>query len=259
MEGGIFGGVFDGKFFNAFRGDKGDAEAAARRAARDRAKAAADQAFADSMASDLGSTSVVEGIATGNLVRDSGGNHRPQVNVADTPAFRKLRSKTIEMANRMKDQSKAIAEMREDIEVGDAESLKTRKYIKKMADRLEERFKQSSKTQGMISDSLLSAANGVLSVINVNDVAPNKLFKVLEAVLTGLVASDWAEGQTEKWLRLAALGANIGAYYDPEVGFASLFQTDEGSIIPSTSTTTPEPTTNTGSPLLDAWLATQAA
>ena len=124
-----------------------------------------------------------------------------------------------------------------------------------VVDRLKEKNKKSENTQGMISDSLLSAANGIISVINVNDKAPNQFFKVAEATLTSLVAADWAEGQTEKWLRLAALVCNIGAFYDPAIGLTSLFTTDEGAIVPSTSTTPTTADDSTGDSFLDGWLA----
>ena len=253
QEKGLFGGIFDGKFFNVFRGDEGDRKAAERRAARRRAKAQADQAFADSLAADLAGDT--NGYVAGRIVQNTQGQAVPQLNVAESPAFRKLRSKVVAMAGKMKEQSEIIAELGEDLEDVEGAAMQTRQHLKKVVDRLKEKNKKSENTQGMISDSLLSAANGIISVINVNDKAPNQFFKVAEATLTSLVAADWAEGQTEKWLRLAALVCNIGAFYDPAIGLTSLFTTDEGAIVPSTSTTPTTADDSTGDSFLDGWLA----
>jgi len=73
----------------------------------------------------------------------------------------------------------------------------------------------------------MALVNGLVSVINVSDEIQNPTLKVLEASLISLAASDRMKGPSEDWLRIAALVANCGAYYNADTGLSSLVTTDQ--------------------------------
>ena len=184
------------------------AERIRRRADRKRAKAAAAEAQAKALAPEEEETATL--LATG----PQGRQVRQEV---------KLRKKGSRVRNeRLMRSERRVAELEAEIESLDEENTALEKRIEALEVHLNRRNSQNV----LFSAAALKAAQGLIRILNVNDVPANpgaivvaEAFKMADlAGVTGVQMDQ----DTANWAEVLATALTAYGYYDPEEGFSSV-------------------------------------
>lgn len=93
----------------------------------------------------------------------------------------------------------------------------------------EQQEDDDARTSGnmLLSNAAIGALRALVAVLNVGDKIQNTAMYVAATALDALADSDQLEPDQEQWARVGSLIAQIGAYYDPEEGFASITGKDK--------------------------------
>lgn len=242
-------GIFDGKVFDLFRDDEGDAAAAQNRADKHSAKADSNQAIADNK---LGIDEVdVPGEAeavVAPLVQT--GPQTAVANVGASPQWGRMVRATKKLAEMQKAQEQRISQLQaENAEITSAlaaRQVKMGKGLTKLVETLREQDKKRAGSALFLSDGVMSALSGFISVINVSDQVQSPTFAALGASLQALIASDVIEGPMETWLRTAQLISEALAYYDAQAGLTSIIGAESGSFLTGSGSTSSTWLTDSG-------------
>ena len=208
---------FEGAVFDLFRGKEGKAAAAADRASHFRNKAERLDAKAERL-----QPAIAEATREEVAIETQRGQARVRM-----PQMVQLRRSLEDQAALIQEQGAALKASSEALEAMREEHAEFKERCIKAFKAIRSRMKQDQETFALVSGGMMALVNGLVSVINVSDQVQNPTLKVLEASLTGMAASDRMKGPAEDWIRIAALVANCGAYYDPSQGLSSLVTTDQ--------------------------------
>jgi len=230
--------LWNTRTMDLLKGDEGRLKSAEYRADRQEEKAAGNRARAEEIRNDV--EDVEQDTApqvVGRVVNARSG--AVQVNLAESDfgkkvkrAMRRMKEGHLSQAETLEAQAAAMRELREYV-------ADNRDKLKKTHQFLDEKFGKNNKQWGMFGDAAISTLNAGVSIINLSDAVQSPFFKFIEVAATNAIAADWVEDENwERGLRVIAILANIGAYYDPEVGFWSVAQTDDGGLVPTAATAT---------------------